>query len=495
MEETERTVLRRRGIPGLRCAVRCLVFPVLIAAAMSSAVSADEYDVAIQAKHSLGLLHADFDNMDCAATGITMDIPKLSTPAQIFLYHTPTTGDAGVFDFRREKWVFSGGAVTFNPWYRYNDGVPDCGKAYTPTVTGNYALYKSFSFPSDLPVSASVKKLIVLIHGWNPDEMENPYKGYGWPDLIVRLDAWVNAHPDWTVLAYNWAEDAATGPILDTSQGGLNLLANAIRNGTQAAEISHQHGLRLGPLLASKLPNLEKIQFIAHSAGTWNARAAAVYLSRNCPSIRIQITLLDPYIPGEAPDTASSCTIGRVNQLATLAHMVLLENYYYSNDVPGTQSVFSWRGDDINRKLGSSLLPNPYNHMAPIKWYADTIGDTAIDGWSQSLAYNDTPGNVAVSEPDFAPGAFTVSEPLPNPFNPSTAITYTLGRELRVRLAVYDILGREVAVLAEGVKGAGVHLATWDGADGNGKRAASGVYLYRLTAEGRSAGGKMMLAR
>ncbi|MCE5249919.1 hypothetical protein LLG96_06835 [bacterium] len=457
-------------------------------------VFAGQYDVRIQDIHARGMLNEDYENLLCSTTRITMSVPALSTQSQIFLYHTPTEGDAGVFDFKRDRWVFSGGTVTFNPWYRYNDGVPDCAGSYTPAVTGTYALYKSFSFPADIPVDSSVRKLIVLIHGWNPDELQNPYEGYGWPALVAALDAWVNAHPDWNVLAYNWAEDAATGPILDLS-GGINILGNAIRNGTQAAEISHQHGQHLGPLIKNRLPNLEQIQFIAHSAGTWNARASAIYLSQNYSSIRIQVTLLDPYIPGEAPDADSDCTIDKINALATLQHVYLLENYFYANDVVGTESSFGWRPEDINRKLGSSFLPNPFNHMAPLAWYSGTITENAADGWSHSLAFNDTPEDTTVSIVDRARDSFTVFPPFPNPCNPATTITYMLGCENHVRLTVYDILGRETAVLEDGMKSAGFHSAVWNGTDRNGGRLGSGIYPYRITAGPYSSTGKILLVR
>ncbi|MGO9480260.1 MAG: T9SS type A sorting domain-containing protein, partial [Candidatus Kryptoniota bacterium] len=59
-----------------------------------------------------------------------------------------------------------------------------------------------------------------------------------------------------------------------------------------------------------------------------------------------------------------------------------------------------------------------------------------------------------------------------------------------VSLRVYDILGREVATLVNGIQDAGVHVATFDGT-----RLASGVYFYRLTASGKNQVKKMLLAK
>ncbi|RMF62072.1 MAG: T9SS C-terminal target domain-containing protein, partial [Bacteroidetes bacterium] len=66
----------------------------------------------------------------------------------------------------------------------------------------------------------------------------------------------------------------------------------------------------------------------------------------------------------------------------------------------------------------------------------------------------------------------------PNPFNPQTTIEFRLDRPQAVRLAVYDVLGREVAVLAEGAQPAGVFRVTFDATG-----LSSGLYLYRLQTE------------
>ncbi len=83
----------------------------------------------------------------------------------------------------------------------------------------------------------------------------------------------------------------------------------------------------------------------------------------------------------------------------------------------------------------------------------------------------------------------------PNPFNPITRIEYSLSRESRVRLDVYDVEGRWVATLVDGVAGAGTYQATWSGTTTGDRPVASGVYFARLEAEGRTAVRKMILMR
>lgn len=75
------------------------------------------------------------------------------------------------------------------------------------------------------------------------------------------------------------------------------------------------------------------------------------------------------------------------------------------------------------------------------------------------------------------PTQFAVQHNYPNPFNPSTTISFDLPENSNVRLIVYDVLGREVAQLVNGAREAGYHSATWDASI-----MASGVYFARFTA-------------
>jgi FlgD Ig-like domain len=70
----------------------------------------------------------------------------------------------------------------------------------------------------------------------------------------------------------------------------------------------------------------------------------------------------------------------------------------------------------------------------------------------------------------------------PNPFNPSTVIKYYVPQAVDVTITIYDILGREVTKLVNSQVEAGYHVVYWNGRDRFGNAAASGVYIYRLTA-------------
>ncbi len=75
---------------------------------------------------------------------------------------------------------------------------------------------------------------------------------------------------------------------------------------------------------------------------------------------------------------------------------------------------------------------------------------------------------------------FQLGQNYPNPFNPATTIPYTLATAGKVRLTVYDLLGRTVAVLVNENKPAGSFTAKWNGQDKNNLSVANGVYFYTL---------------
>jgi flagellar hook assembly protein FlgD len=89
---------------------------------------------------------------------------------------------------------------------------------------------------------------------------------------------------------------------------------------------------------------------------------------------------------------------------------------------------------------------------------------------------------------DDGPGAFPPEYRLhpnvPNPFNPSTSIRYEVPAGGGwVSIIVYDVEGRRVRTLVDGLQPGGTQSVSWDGRDSAGRRVASGIYFYRMTAE------------
>ena len=95
------------------------------------------------------------------------------------------------------------------------------------------------------------------------------------------------------------------------------------------------------------------------------------------------------------------------------------------------------------------------------------------------------------------PEAFRLLGNWPNPFNANMIIAFDVARTVPVHLVVYDVLGRRVRALHSGeTLTAGHYRTSWNGRDDEGRPAASGIYLYRLTAgEDFTAVGRMTLIR
>lgn len=105
---------------------------------------------------------------------------------------------------------------------------------------------------------------------------------------------------------------------------------------------------------------------------------------------------------------------------------------------------------------------------------------------------------VANAAPGLAivPEEFELAQNFPNPFNPSTSIRFGLPQEEKVTIRIYDILGREVRTLVDDqAYRAGYHIVTWNGRDKLGLPAASGLYIYRISAGTFSQTQKMLLVK
>lgn len=140
--------------------------------------------------------------------------------------------------------------------------------------------------------------------------------------------------------------------------------------------------------------------------------------------------------------------------------------------------------------------------------------DEVFDADGRGFAYNDLevePGNsyryqigVADTDGEFLSPVQDVRVPemaaslgqnTPNPFNPTTRISFTLAARGHVTLSVYDANGRLVRTLVDDVRGSGTHGIEWNGRDNAGSTVGSGVYFYRLTVGNHSESKKMVMLK
>lgn len=137
---------------------------------------------------------------------------------------------------------------------------------------------------------------------------------------------------------------------------------------------------------------------------------------------------------------------------------------------------------------GTTVAPQSYEYadaQLGEGQYAYRLKQIDLDGTghnSESIVVTVAAGVTGVSSQEHVPQTTTLAQNFPNPFNPSTLIEFTLAANGPAKLVVYDMLGREVAILADGQFTSGVrHSVHFDGS-----RLTSGVYFYRLTADGKS---------
>jgi hypothetical protein len=134
-------------------------------------------------------------------------------------------------------------------------------------------------------------------------------------------------------------------------------------------------------------------------------------------------------------------------------------------------------------------------------WYFDTFDASYKASVDLSTAASDgkTVGSTkwtfkgvlaSVDKRNEMPKTFSLEQNYPNPFNPSTKITYSVARESKVRLEVFDILGRKVATLVNEARNPGNYTVEFDASE-----LVSGVYIYRLSTPELTFSKKMMLVK
>lgn len=170
-----------------------------------------------------------------------------------------------------------------------------------------------------------------------------------------------------------------------------------------------------------------------------------------------------------------------------------------SFDLPEVIMKLSTLGmaDEYNAALSPIYLPLPYALKIPAGAQPVTVAEngavTDVDFHLLPTTFTDW--LTAVEEKDALPVGFSVAQNYPNPFNPETSLSFTLPQPASVQVAVYDALGRRLAVLADRRFTAGGHSLRWNGRDQSGRSVASGVYMAVVQTETERRVVKMLLMK
>lgn len=216
---------------------------------------------------------------------------------------------------------------------------------------------------------------------------------------------------------------------------------------------------------------------------------------------------------GELPWGETGCQI--------TTNQVIIENCALIKFANGSYSVFYNSGNEyyLSRQdadhLGNLINAEPIVISANVTGYwnikACSYQNTATVDWNDANYYELTSKGDGISLNSLwtvrmdafpvsnddqiqSPGVYGLSN-YPNPFNPSTTISFGIKEAARVSVDIYNLKGQHIRTLMDESKAAGDHSILWDGCDDQGRAVASGVFLYKIHAGKYSSSRKMVLLK
>jgi hypothetical protein len=198
--------------------------------------------------------------------------------------------------------------------------------------------------------------------------------------------------------------------------------------------------------------------------GTMNDRAKQqlIALMLNVVSLKLHLT------------TPISMDSAIVSQAITYCNQLIMDSNPYDDEV----------AKDIADCINNGMLVGYLPHFR--KWVS------VIPLTTPHITYK---GTEEIAGTQVMPGEFSLSHNYPNPFNPETQISYSLPKDCRVKLTIFNLLGQKVKTLVDEFQTAGAKAILWDGKDDKGQECASGIYFYHLQAGEFSQAKKMVIVK
>ena len=172
----------------------------------------------------------------------------------------------------------------------------------------------------------------------------------------------------------------------------------------------------------------------------------------------------------------------------TLNWDVLLTASSYHLQVSGT-SDFSVNVLDTMFLAAATFTLQSLPVPAHFFWRVRGINTAGAGGWSEQRRF-DVTSTTATTEERPLPSDFRLDQSYPDPFNPSTTISFSLPSSMHVTLRIFNALGMEVTMLMDGQLAAGMHSVVW-----NASQFASGPYFYQIQAGSYREQKRMILLR
>jgi len=158
----------------------------------------------------------------------------------------------------------------------------------------------------------------------------------------------------------------------------------------------------------------------------------------------------------------------------------------YRTDLTNNQKILC----GFKEGAGNSTVPSHYFFSDPVNKkgnYSYSLIQVDFNGERNEVASKEIYADMHMK--------YFLGQNYPNPFNPETKINFMLPEKSNISLIIYDVMGREIKTLAEGLYEAGSYTLKWDGTNNFKQKAASGLYFYKLNSAGFSAICKMALVK
>lgn len=150
-------------------------------------------------------------------------------------------------------------------------------------------------------------------------------------------------------------------------------------------------------------------------------------------------------------------------------------------DVTGVQGVF-----DID-----TCCVCPANHLVFVNKQVENV----VPSFTKGRIGINTDLDVKTLNNSVVPESYSLEQNYPNPFNASTVVRFSTQHDGQVRLDIFNILGRRVRTLVDQFLPYGLQAVEWDAKDDSGTPVSTGVYFYRISAEGFTSTRKMVLLK
>ena len=184
------------------------------------------------------------------------------------------------------------------------------------------------------------------------------------------------------------------------------------------------------------------------------------------------VVIVDGVESNDGSDVVGAFVGNECRGVASIAYFPLAERYEFG------MLVYGQEGEDIMFKVfdASTQFESPIVEQLPFE----------VDG---IVGHGMKPHELTAfprkcNELVNAPTEYSLGQNYPNPFNPETTIHFSLPKQSQAQLVVYNTLGQVVRTLISGNMAAGRHSVVWDGLDERGERVESGIYIYKIMADG-----------